>query len=123
MECNDVAFVLVQEALRNTATTTWTESSCICNAVAVVAFALRYRLCVEESHAIGIMGKHGRGACEAAGLEPEQVEVICASMGTALASVGGFCVGHHEVRTELSWIGVVELAEGHVYATVLRSSE
>jgi serine palmitoyltransferase len=52
---------------------------------------------VEESHAIGILGKQGRGACEAAGLEPEQVEVICASMGTALASVGGFCVGHHEV--------------------------
>uniref|UniRef100_A0A383WDB8 serine C-palmitoyltransferase n=1 Tax=Tetradesmus obliquus TaxID=3088 RepID=A0A383WDB8_TETOB len=59
--------------------------------------AYRYRLCVEESHAFGVMGERGRGACEAAGLEPGQVEVVVASMGTSLASVGGFCVGHHEV--------------------------
>lgn len=26
-----------------------------------------------------------------------QVEVLVASMGTSLSSVGGFCVGHHEV--------------------------
>jgi hypothetical protein len=58
----------------------------------------RYRLCVEESYALGVLGATGRGACEAAGLQPGQVEVIVASMGTTLASVGGFCVGHHEVR-------------------------
>ena len=106
----------------------------------------RYRLCVEESYALGVLGSSGRGACEAAGLQPgqvggvlgqqlrgeraagpggsssrrlaaclpclvshqhspnapahlhaSQVEVLVASMGTALASVGGFCVGHHEV--------------------------
>jgi hypothetical protein len=57
----------------------------------------RYRLCVEESHALGVLGAHGRGACEAAGLAPGDAEVVCASMGTALASVGGFCVGSHEV--------------------------
>ncbi|KAF6262798.1 pyridoxal phosphate-dependent transferase [Scenedesmus sp. NREL 46B-D3] len=57
----------------------------------------RYRLCVEESHAFGVLGRQGRGACEAAGLQPGQVEVVVASMGTSLASVGGFCVGHHEV--------------------------
>lgn len=28
---------------------------------------------------------------------PPQVEVVVSSMGTTLASVGGFCVGHHEV--------------------------
>lgn len=60
--------------------------------------AARYRLCVEESYALGVLGATGRGACEAAGLRPGQVEVIVASMGTTLASVGGFCVGHHEVR-------------------------
>jgi hypothetical protein len=60
----------------------------------------RYRLCVEESYALGVLGATGRGACEAAGLQPGQVEVIVASMGTTLASVGGFCVGHHEVGME-----------------------
>lgn len=52
---------------------------------------------MEESYALGVLGASGRGACEAAGLQPGQVEVIVASMGTTLASVGGFCVGHHEV--------------------------
>jgi serine palmitoyltransferase len=58
----------------------------------------RYRLCVEESYALGVLGATGRGACEAAGLQPGQVDVLVASMGTSMASVGGFCVGHHEVR-------------------------
>lgn len=62
------------------------------------ACAYRYRLCVEETYALGVLGETGRGACEAAGLQPGQVEVVVASMGTTLASVGGFCVGHHEVR-------------------------
>jgi serine palmitoyltransferase len=57
----------------------------------------KYRLCVEETHALGVLGAHGRGACEEAGLRPGEVEVICASMGTALASVGGFCAGSHDV--------------------------
>jgi Aminotransferase class I and II len=33
----------------------------------------RYRLCVEESHALGVLGASGRGACEAAGLQPGEV--------------------------------------------------
>lgn len=33
----------------------------------------KYRLCVEESHAFGVLGQTGRGACEAAGLQPGQV--------------------------------------------------
>jgi serine palmitoyltransferase len=58
----------------------------------------RYRLCVDESHALGVLGARGRGACEAAGLQPgRDVEVVCGTLGAALASVGGFCVGYHEV--------------------------
>jgi serine palmitoyltransferase len=58
----------------------------------------RYRLCVDESHALGVLGATGRGACEAAGLQPgRDVEVVCGTLGAALASVGGFCVGYHEV--------------------------
>ncbi|MEW5306544.1 MAG: hypothetical protein WDW36_009000 [Sanguina aurantia] len=57
----------------------------------------KYRLLVEESFSFGVVGRTGRGACEHYGLQPKQVEVICASMGNALASVGGFCVGEKEV--------------------------
>lgn len=90
------------------------EGGCVCGMYTAVGYvagcgvfspalwfcAPRYRLCVEESYALGVLGATGRGACEAAGLQPGQVEVIVASMGTTLASVGGFCVGHHEVRME-----------------------
>jgi len=58
----------------------------------------RYRLCVDESHALGVLGARGRGACEAAGLAPgRDVEVVCGTLGAVLASVGGFCVGYREV--------------------------
>jgi serine palmitoyltransferase len=46
--------------------------------------SFRYRLCVEESHAFGVMGQNGRGACEAAGLQPGQVRVACAGTSCAL---------------------------------------
>lgn len=57
----------------------------------------KFRLVVDESHSLGVMGPTGRGACEAFGLGPEQVEIISASLGNAIASVGGFCAGNHEI--------------------------
>jgi hypothetical protein len=62
----------------------------------------RYRLLVDESNSFGVLGARGRGAWEHWGLAPGQVEVLCASMGNALASIGGFCVGSEEVRL---WVG------------------
>ncbi len=42
----------------------------------------RYRLVVDESLALGVLGQHGRGACEHWGLRPGDAEVVSASMGT-----------------------------------------
>ncbi|KAK9866323.1 hypothetical protein WJX84_010928 [Apatococcus fuscideae] len=66
-----------------------------------------YRLVVDESNALGVLGKRGRGACEHFGLEPEQVEIVTATMGNALSSVGGFCCGNHEMvdHQRLSGLG------------------
>ena len=41
----------------------------------------RYRLVVDESLALGVLGQHGRGACEHWGLRPGDAEVVSASMG------------------------------------------
>ena len=41
----------------------------------------RYRLVVDESLALGVLGQHGRGACEHWGLSPGDAEVVSASMG------------------------------------------
>ena len=36
---------------------------------------------VDESLALGVLGAHGRGACEHWGLAPGDVEIVAASMG------------------------------------------
>ena len=41
----------------------------------------RYRLVVDESLALGVLGARGRGACEHWGLAPGEVEIVAASMG------------------------------------------
>lgn len=41
----------------------------------------KFRLVVDESFALGVLGKRGRGACEHFGLTPNDVEVVCSSMG------------------------------------------
>ena len=50
---------------------------------AMYALKLRfkYRMIVDESFALGVLGEHGRGACEHFGLQPGQVEIVCASLG------------------------------------------
>ncbi|CAK0785184.1 hypothetical protein CVIRNUC_008390 [Coccomyxa viridis] len=67
----------------------------------------KYRLVVDESLALGVLGQHGRGACEHWGLRPGDAEVVSASMGNALASVGGFCAGDREIvdHQRLSGLG------------------
>lgn len=41
----------------------------------------KFRLVVDESLGFGTLGKRGRGACEHFGLQKQDVEIICASMG------------------------------------------
>lgn len=67
----------------------------------------RYRLVVDESISVGVLGKHGRGAAEEAGYAPEDVEIVGGSMSNALASIGGFCAGDREIvdHQRLSGLG------------------
>ena len=57
----------------------------------------KYRLIVDESLAFGVMGETGRGVCEEFGLAPNQVDLVTASLSNAMASVGGFCAGDHDI--------------------------
>ncbi len=52
----------------------------------------KYRLLVDESHGVGVLGASGRGACEAAGLAAGAVDIIIGSLSNTLGTMGGFCV-------------------------------
>lgn len=56
-----------------------------------------YRLILDESTSFGVMGATGRGVTEHFGLNINDIEVVTISLDTTLCSVGGLCVGSHEV--------------------------
>lgn len=57
----------------------------------------RFRVLLDESLSIGVLGRSGRGALEEFGLPRRSVEIATADLGNAVASVGGFCVGTSDV--------------------------
>ena len=75
--------------------------------IVAVAKKHAYRTIVDESLALGALGATGRGACEHHGLAPGTVDVVVASLGGALASVGGFCAASREIvdHQRLSGLG------------------
>ena len=48
----------------------------------------KYRLVVDESLALGVLGATGRGACEHFGLSRDDVEIVSASLGAPPVSCG-----------------------------------
>ena len=49
---------------------------------------------VDEAHAMGFFGDHGRGVTEAAGVE-DQVDFVIGTFSKSVGTVGGFCVSNH----------------------------
>jgi 8-amino-7-oxononanoate synthase len=70
----------------------------VCDLNTVVPLAKRYgaRIMVDEAHGVGVLGEHGRGACEALGVE-DDVDLVMGTFSKSLASCGGFLAGSHEV--------------------------
>jgi 8-amino-7-oxononanoate synthase len=51
-------------------------------------------LLVDEAHSLGMLGEHGRGVAEAAGVE-KQVDFIVGTFSKSLGAIGGYCVSDH----------------------------
>jgi len=51
-------------------------------------------LLVDEAHSLGMLGEHGRGAAEAAGVE-EAVDFTVGTFSKSLGAIGGYCISDH----------------------------
>jgi 8-amino-7-oxononanoate synthase len=56
------------------------------------------RMMIDEAHAVGVMGKNGRGTAEHFGVE-DQVDLLMGTFSKTFASIGGYIVGSNEVIT------------------------
>jgi 8-amino-7-oxononanoate synthase len=62
----------------------------------IAALKRRYggMLLVDEAHSMGMLGEHGRGLAEQAGVE-DDVDFIVGTFSKSLGAIGGFCVSNH----------------------------
>jgi 8-amino-7-oxononanoate synthase len=51
-------------------------------------------LLVDEAHSLGMLGEHGRGVAEAAGVE-DDVDFVVGTFSKSLGATGGYCVSNH----------------------------
>ena len=58
------------------------------------------RLLVDDAHGIGVLGEHGRGACEHFNVL-DDVDIIMGTFSKAFASLGGFAVGDGKAMTHI----------------------
>ncbi len=60
----------------------------------MIPLAQKYnaQIYIDEAHGVGVLGEHGRGACEYLGLE-DKVDIVMSTFSKSLASIGGFVAG------------------------------
>lgn len=54
-------------------------------------------LYVDEAHSIGALGKGGRGVCEHAGVDPNDVDILMGTFTKSFGAVGGYIAASKEV--------------------------
>jgi len=71
---------------------------------------------VDEAHALGVMGKYGRGALEHFGLEGK-VDIQMGTFSKAVGSFGAYCCGSKELISYL-----INKARSFIYTTAMPPS-
>lgn len=57
----------------------------------------KFRIILDESWSLGVLGRTGRGVTEAQNVDPSQVDMIIGSLAASLCAGGGFCAGSKDV--------------------------
>ena len=70
----------------------------ICKLPEIVKLARKYgaRIMVDDSHALGVLGAHGKGTAEHFNLENE-VDIYMGTFSKSLASIGGYMAASADV--------------------------
>jgi len=56
-----------------------------------------YRIILDDSYGVGVLGKTGRGTCEHFGVDVKEIDMLTANLESTVSSVGGFCCGSKSV--------------------------
>ncbi|CAN6600058.1 serine palmitoyltransferase 1 [Trichomonascus vanleenenianus] len=57
----------------------------------------KYRLLLDETYSLGILGATGRGLPEEVGIDRSRIEITLGSLAAVFGSAGGFCAGRHSM--------------------------
>jgi 8-amino-7-oxononanoate synthase len=71
-------------------------------------------LFVDDAHGFGVLGEHGRGSVEFAGLGQDEVPVLMCTLGKAVGTSGAFVAGPTQLVETL-----VQRARDYIYTTAL----
>ena len=71
-------------------------------------------LMVDDAHGLGVLGPHGNGSVNEAGLSQEDAPVLMATLGKALGCMGAFVAGSHALID-----GLTQFARTFVYTTAI----
>ncbi len=82
----------------------------------LAALARRQRawLLVDDAHGLGVLGAHGRGSLELAGLDSADAPLLIGTLGKAMGCAGAFVAGDSEL-VEL----ILQRARTYIYTTAL----
>lgn len=90
----------------------------------IIALAKKYNASVilDDSHGVGVMGKHGRGTAEHCGVEG-QVDIITGTLGKALGgAAGGYVAASKTVIDYLQQVSRPQLFSNALPATIAASA-
>lgn len=71
-------------------------------------------LLIDDAHGLGVLGHHGRGSYDAAGLTPSRHCLMLGTLGKALGSFGAFIAGDRVYIEQLK-----QFARTYIYTTAL----